>query len=271
LPPSLDALVQGMTARAPEDRPQHAATVRDTLRGLALTPQASSHGLGAGLKSISARASALVSRAGTSVRVHRIVSRLRELGMGGWLRLRSLAAQRRNGSKSRTFWTEASALCGLMVLLLFWLILSDEEAPSANGSSPASIVAKLLPATLPDALVNAKRTMAEAKTSRERRAAAEVVLKFEPADRVPTTLRRIAELESARTCPTRKRALAHMRAEPDASYLAPVRRLEEAPRSGCGFLDLSDCYACIRTDLRETMSVLAPSGDRPSATRPAGR
>ena len=63
-------------------------------------------------------------------------------------------------------------------------------------------------------------------------------------------IRGIAELEVARTCKARKEAIAKMRKQGDRRYLVPLERLSSMPRSGCGFLDLSDCYSCIRTDLR---------------------
>ena len=42
----------------------------------------------------------------------------------------------------------------------------------------------------------------------------------------------------------------------DPHYLPTLRRYERSPRSGCGFLSLSDCYDCIRGDVREALDAI---------------
>ncbi|HVP28426.1 MAG TPA: hypothetical protein VMW35_04615, partial [Myxococcota bacterium] len=100
---------------------------------------------------------------------------------------------------------------------------------------------------------------------RERRAAALKILKYEPQDKVFPYLRVIAELETARSCKARKASIAAMALARDPHYLPTLRRYDRSPHSGCGFLGLSDCYDCIRGDVREALDDIerANPGSRP--------
>ena len=42
----------------------------------------------------------------------------------------------------------------------------------------------------------------------------------------------------------------------DGRTLPSLRRISDAPRTGCGFLGLSDCYGCVRGDLKDAISQL---------------
>jgi hypothetical protein len=124
------------------------------------------------------------------------------------------------------------------------------------------------PKQMPESLRKEEKALVEASSSRERRAAGEVILKHRPEDDVLPHVRAIAELEVARSCKARKQAIAKMRKAADRRYLVPLERLSSMPRSGCGFLDLSDCYACIRTDLRVAIASITTAEVAPDAPRP---
>jgi hypothetical protein len=125
--------------------------------------------------------------------------------------------------------------------------------------------AKPAPPAYPPELAADVEVMLESANARERRSAADKVFNYRPPESVAPHLRVIAELESARGCKTRKEAIAKMREQPDTRYLRSLQRLAGAPRNGCGFLNLADCYKCIRNDLRSAIDTISAS--LPSATQ----
>jgi hypothetical protein len=122
--------------------------------------------------------------------------------------------------------------------------------PAATAAKP-----KAEPA-LPADLAAASKTMVGTKMLRERRNAAQKILRYKPADQVPSYLRVIAELETARGCKQRKSAIAQMHLHGDPRYLPTLRRYDRTSRNGCGFLGLSDCYDCIRGDVRDALDAI---------------
>jgi hypothetical protein len=57
--------------------------------------------------------------------------------------------------------------------------------------------------------------------------------------------------------------IAQMQLAPDARYLKPLERMSHAPRSGCGFLSLSDCYSCVRPELRRAINAIERAVGQP--------
>jgi serine/threonine-protein kinase len=251
LPAELDDLIQRLTQRAAPDRPEHAAEVRDTLRRLAQTNQS---GVSAtGMPSLPQLAQPAFDSVKRALALYR--------GQEAWARYVQASA----------------ALSALLVLATLGFAGSDNkpakpDAPKAEPSTVlekvAEVAHKIVPGaaaatapakpkpTLPDELNAPAETLLEGKTPRERRVAAQTLLAYKPAERVFPYLLAIAELEFARGCKGRKQAIAKMELEPDPHYLTVLRRLDRSPRSGCGFLSLSDCNACIRGDVRDALDAI---------------
>ena len=243
LPSELDELVQRLTSRLPEGRPEHAAEVRDTLRRLA----ASGGGARNSLPDVVAGLPELVSN------------------ITPWVRT---AVTRFNEQPVRTRGAQVVIAAALLATLFILALRGDDAPPSdptqvtedkplldqvkdtAKKLAAAATPAPLKPKEMPESLRDETTALLEAESSRDRRDAGETILAHRPEDEVLPHIRGIAELEVARTCKARKEAIAKMRKQGDRRYLVPLERLSSMPRSGCGFLDLSDCYSCIRTDLR---------------------
>jgi serine/threonine-protein kinase len=244
LPTEFEELVQRLTARTAADRPEHAAEVRDALRRLA---HSSSPRL------VAADALAALSTLGPWVRhavdqykaqppqVRRVqagiaLATLLLIGALGAVGLRAPRDQHTSVTFSKS-------------------VHDAVRDAVAAVAKPAPPPAPPKP-TLPTELTKDVETLLEGKGARERRAAAEKVLAYKPQERVFPYLLVIAELEGTRGCKPRKQALAKMELQGDVRYLPTLRRLERTPRSGCGFLGLSDCLSCIRSDLQETIDAL---------------
>jgi hypothetical protein len=145
----------------------------------------------------------------------------------------------------------ASTLGGLM-----------HRAASAVHAAPKAAPQPSIPKELTDDVT----ILLDADTARERRAAADKILAYEPRAMVFPHVILIAEFESARSCKDRKQIIGKMRAARDVRDLPPLQRLARAPRSGCGFLGLGDCYTCLRGDLRSAISAI--EGARPAPPKP---
>ena len=104
------------------------------------------------------------------------------------------------------------------------------------------------------------KLMLESSRSSERRRAALKVLRYKGPSKLPAHVVSIARLERARTCRERQDAIAELEELGDARALASLRRIADAPRTGCGFLGLSDCYGCVRGDVRDAITHLGSKG-----------
>jgi serine/threonine-protein kinase len=241
LPADLDALVQGLTARSPEDRPDQAGEVRDTLRRLALQERVS-----APLAELGPRL-----RQTLVPRVTRIVERYR-----------SLPPARR---------TQLLGGTGAGVALVLVLALAggeDDKSDSHLSEIVVAAEAAVKPAVraareavapepdIPEAAAEDVEQMLEGERLRVRRPAARRLLAFDPQEALPEHILTIARFEAARTCRDRREIISSMEDAPHEAYLQPLRRMASAPKRGCGFLSLSDCYGCVRQPLRRAIETL---------------
>jgi eukaryotic-like serine/threonine-protein kinase len=227
VPRELDALVQRLCARAADGRPEHAGQVRDELRRIALLRNASTPW---------------------------IADVVRDTLSGQWL------GQRRV-SRTGSAWIVASLLVAGLATFA-WRAAPHSLSPVSAEAEAAKSAEE---PTIPAELTSDVQTMLDATKPIERRKAAGNVLAYTKPDEIPAYVRAIAKLESARTCRDRKEALTGFGTLTDIRTLPPLRRLFASPRSGCGFLDLEDCNACLRTDLRQTIDRI----ERATAPTPA--
>lgn len=255
-PRALDDLVLRLCARSPNERPEHAGVVRDELRLLAQ-------------RSVSP-ASAIAEHA----------------------ELQLAAARKRLAAipkRSRLLLVAAAA--GGLAALAFALTRPSQHSvqpapqaelkPKAVAAKPepgapapsladralqfAERIVKEAPQLVPEPEpVIPKELEADAKTVLEgsrlavRRRAANNILQYKgkDADRLPKYLLAVAKLERARTCADRKSAIAEIQRTQDKRGMPALSRIVDAPRTGCGFLSLSDCYACVRTNARDALANL---------------
>ena len=131
-------------------------------------------------------------------------------------------------------------------------------APPAQPSAPKY--------TIPPELDADVKTMLDASKASERRKAAQNVLAFREPKQLEPYLLAVAHLESSRGCKDRKDAIREITEIADARALDALRRLASASKTGCGFLDLEDCYSCVRADLRRAIDTMdAKTSPKPNA------
>jgi len=130
-----------------------------------------------------------------------------------------------------------------------------ERGGDRGASDKAAAAASEPEEPLSDAALNeAREALLRGKTREARRGAAKLVLRN--AEQTPEYLQLVADLELTDRCQTKKDMLAKMRALFDPRVLPALERLAEQPRRGCGLLRLSDCLACLRRELDQTIGAL---------------
>ena len=286
IPGELDDLVQRLTSRTVTDRPEHASEVRDGLRKL-------SHADVDGIRISTAGVRIFVSEA--RPRVQRAIEVFRaqpprRKGMqtaavlaalfvlGGALigeRSSSDGAAGANGAPVATAGSAGAAANGSA---------PTAETPAGAASAPAldrvaaaaeRAVARVKqavgagpapaaqPVQMPAVLAQDATDLIESDNARDRRSAADAILAFRPRESVLPHMLLIAEFETAHSCKSRKQVIAKMQLAPDARYLRPLERMAHSPRSGCGFLSLSDCYSCVRPELRRAINAIERATGQP--------
>jgi len=263
-PRALDQLVLRLCARLPEQRPEHASIVRDELRSLArlrVTPATA----------VVERASAVVERANVTLVAARqtlMVARDRFMLLPPRSRALCIAASlsvllalttvllRRGASPAPAPSDAAASLQAAAP--------KAEPAPTLAGRAIelAQHIVKAVPTpepktSIPKELEPDVQTMLEHKRSSERRRAATKILRYKGTDPLPPYVLSIARLERGRSCRDRAEAITEIEELRDARCLPALRRIADAPKNGCGFLGLSDCYACVRGPARDAVAHLA--------------
>jgi len=257
IPEPLDALIQQLTSRSIEDRPNHAGEVRDTLRSLAHSER------GTGMFPA------------VSTLVPQLRSTLEPMVQRSTTRWQTLPPK-----------TRRNILIGgaAAIALFFALSGSDDKTadaakgrPAATAKEPAKGAAKAIetvveaaekavkPAVaaveavanpdppVPEAIAEEVKTMLESSRARDRRDAARKVLAYKGKPTVPEPLLVIAKLEKANGCRGRREVVREMEKAPAAQYVIPLDRLDKSPRKGCGFLSLKDCHSCMRSDVEQAL------------------
>jgi serine/threonine protein kinase len=260
-PRALDDLILRLCARSAEDRPEHAGMVRDELRMLALRPVSP--------------ASAIAEHAGSQL----LAARKRLAAMSKRSRLRLMAAGLfavalvafglSRSSKEHTA-QPAPARSAAQPIKTKAVEVEAAKMPAAPSLADRAIqfaerIVKEAPqlapepeAIVPKELEGDAKTVLEASRIAVRRKAANNILRYKgkDADRLPKYLVAVAKLERARTCSDRQSAIDEIEQAKDKRALPALNRIVDAPRTGCGFLSLSDCYGCVRADARDALGSL---------------
>jgi serine/threonine-protein kinase len=236
VPEELDTLVQALTARLPNSRPDSASEVRDALRRIGAGPA-------------------------REVPKDEPLDRARV-----WI-----AGQARSSRETLTALPKNQqrgliAAASVLILMLGWAALPERTAKKIaltvsqdtilQSIAPPEMFAPPPPPDVPEELKGNLKALLEGKTLRERREAGQALLSYGAQDRIAEWVRTLAELEVATSCKIRRDVIERMRQKPDERFLPALRRRHEARRSGCGFLGFEDCQGCIRTDLKRAVEEL---------------
>jgi len=266
IPTALDTLVQSMLASAPDKRPDTAASVRDALRhlvyGTGHGPSTGQHAVGkddAGRPGTDATARTMWAGPSATGRATApsLSEQLQSLGTTARTHLRRIPLP--------FFGIGAVALLlmGGVALGGWFLFGTDDDTPGAMprvslpslpslptllGTGPAAPEEEV-----PPEVAERVTVMLQGADRRDRRRAAQWIIDHEPADDVPAWIRGVAELEMARGCDSLEAAIAKIVEAGDPRALPTLHRYARSPRRGCGFLDMSDCYSCIRPELRDAI------------------
>jgi serine/threonine-protein kinase len=249
VPRALDDLIQRLTARSADARPDHAGGVRDSLRALAHAPRLQERSFDVvreGWESARRQASALPSHTRMLLGLGAVAAVLAVLALSSGTPTQPTAAKTPESGA-------APSGAGVTPATDQPTLVQRAMNAARNVVQPAPEPPK---AIIPAELAEPVKTMQESERSTERRKAALRVLAYKGPARLPPHIRAIAQLEQARSCKDRKEAIGAMVALKDARCLDSLRRYNDSSHTGCGFLSLEDCYGCIRNDLRKGVAAI---------------
>jgi eukaryotic-like serine/threonine-protein kinase len=138
--------------------------------------------------------------------------------------------------------------------------LSTRRAERDKAARPAPEPKQEKPVEPPEdedeALEQAQETLLGDTRNREaRRAAAKRIARSK--DDAPRYVQLVAELELSTRCAQKKGVVTEMRTLGDPRVLPVLERLADQPPRGCGLLKLSDCIACLRRELDQTIGAIS--------------
>lgn len=111
----------------------------------------------------------------------------------------------------------------------------------------------------PDQLELHKLTIDQVMNGRSRkvrRDAARLLVALEDFDDFPEHIQLVARFEAAESCTERNAVIVTLEESGDKGVLPALERIIDAPKTGCGFLRLEDCYSCIRVATRKAIDTL---------------
>lgn len=135
--------------------------------------------------------------------------------------------------------SEADEGDGFVQALLTWSGLGPSTEPAVPGELEPQV-----------------RVLLQSTRYRERRQAARTILQHRPKDALPEWLVIVAELEAATRCQGKRQLLKRFATLADPRTRPSLERLARTPERGCGFLNLADCYDCLRSELKNTLEVV---------------
>jgi len=96
----------------------------------------------------------------------------------------------------------------------------------------------------------------DGRSRKVRRDAGRLLTVVEDFDDLPEHIQLVARFEAAESCPDRTAAIAVLGESDDKRVLPALERILDAPKTGCGFLRMEDCYSCIRAPTRKAIDAL---------------
>lgn len=250
LPYELERLLRDLLAADPERRASSAHEVRQQLVRISEGRPAREPTANVATSSAAADAALLVNEAMTRVQP---------------LTRRAIAVL---GTLEAAIAIAAGATAGLLLVLAVgiasWRSDGDEPVRARVPKPTPAIVTAVEPAlpvgvAEPEPLPPPIAQLIAARSRRAREAAATEVLSR---DSTPPFARALALLALARDCSQRRAQLAALREDPDPRAIPAIESYRSAPRRGCGRRQRSDCHACIRDDLDDTLEALRAAETR---------
>ena len=254
IPDELNSIVQQLLNRKPEERPEHAGLVRDALRELeqrTSAPAQAASGTHEAIERVSQVAregQAQASRLYTRFRAQPPEAQKKQAMIGGAALLVLVAVAMFSGPSTTK--TAAPAKKDIAATVVEQVVQVAKEVVQPK-------VAAMVTPGIPVALADEVHTMIEGARRADRKDAAKKVLAHEPKDEVAKYLLAIAELETVSGCRSRKKAISEIVELGDKDALPALERWKRAPKQGCGFLNLQDCYRCIRRPIRKAIATLS--------------
>ncbi len=98
--------------------------------------------------------------------------------------------------------------------------------------------------------------MMNGRSRKVRRDAARLLVALDDFDDFPEHIQLVARFEAAESCLDRNAAIVTLEESGDKAVLPALERILDAPKTGCGFLRLEDCYSCIRASTRKAIDTL---------------
>jgi serine/threonine protein kinase len=293
IPPLLDDLVVRLLSRRASDRPSDAAAVRDALREF-LTLAAEEH----------QRWRTGARPVPTSVRPDKPLSVRPPLPLrhskgpispvpgtrSGTPKSGTSAAARPTGVSSRpprllvrhsrAAWVFSGLLAAILLTGVLLVATGAIELRPKGGVAavaqqverelnlPAGALSGPTKSGLPASLEPSYDKLLLADTREERVEAANAVLSHTPPAEVPTYVRRMANLQLAKTCEEKRLAIEQLAEIKDVRSLPLLVRLAQKPRTGCGRKHREDCLDCLRAPLEALIAELESGASAQSGQTP---
>jgi serine/threonine protein kinase len=274
IPPMLDDLVMRLLSRRGADRPDDAAAVRDALREF-LTLAHEEHQrwrTGARPVPISVRPDKPLSvrpplplrhSKGPLSPVPGPKSGPPKSGTSPAARPAGISSRppRLLVRHSRAAWVFTGLLAAILLTGVLLVVTGAIELRPKGGVAavaqqverelnlPAGALSGPTKSGLPASLEPSYDKLMVADTREERLEAANAVLSHTPPTEVPTYVRRMANLQLAKTCEEKRLAIEQLAEIKDIRSLPLLVRLSQKPRTGCGRKHREDCLDCLRAPL----------------------
>lgn len=149
------------------------------------------------------------------------------------------------------------AVGAAFAVVLLTVALVPRPSPNTKGTLTEAVAEK--PVVDDDLLDEHKATISqvmEGRSRKMRRDAGRLLLAVEDFDDLPEHIQLVARFEAAESCPDRTAAITDLEESGDKQVLPALERIIDAPKTGCGFLRLEDCYSCIRAPTRKAIDTL---------------
>jgi serine/threonine-protein kinase len=169
---------------------------------------------------------------------------------------------------SKTAWVFSGLLAAILLAAVILVATGAIELRPKGGVAavaqhveqelnlPAGALSGPTKSGLPRSLEPTYDRLLLADTREERIEAANAVLSHTPPTEVPTYMRRMANLQLAKSCEEKRQAIEKLAEVNDVRTLPLLVRLAQKPRTGCGRKHREDCLECLRAPLEELISQL---------------
>lgn len=246
VPLELDHLVARLLDPKREVRPAAAAEARDILRALILTRQLERATLTGARPTLAAHTAEPPAPAFNKLHILALAAIALALVIGGVVL---------GGSFSST------------PLPAVETAIAPEAVPALVVPPPATpAVTPVATAPEMDPLIARDYALLLESQSRETRRTAAADILGKPREMVPPVVLAVAQLERGEGCDAKRAALRTVRELREPRALPAVERIARLPRRGCGLFGHSDCWACLRGEVRRTQQSLEGEADVPAPT-----